>query len=294
MISVWFRLPFFLFLNEHPRLVPQTFSFPHKHILLLVPEAVGHVMHSLFCALQLLLDRICVVPFKSTPCVLQNSLLKCINQCHGNLFILVLVLGGKFLLSYYKFSLNYLKHFFFFWYFRKRMQIFVCKPQTMTVCHPCRLCLLLCLFMLRDHLHLVFQTCVRTLFPLRPPTKQAEGCDLQRGKSFHSWRCKNSLKTGTAESSLGVTDSDTSGLLNGPHQAANPLLSINHRSWGGLAGPWSFPRAKLRCSYKSLVAFVNINICGLPLLHLGMWETWLSVWCQFRFLFFNVVIVVHC
>lgn len=59
-------------------------------------------------------------------------------------------------------------------------------------------------------------------------------------------------------------------------------------------GPWSFPRAKLRSSYKSLVAFVNINICGLPLLHLGMWETWLSVWCQFRFLFFNVVIVVHC
>lgn len=82
---------FFLFLSEHPRLVPQTFSFPHKHIHLLVPEAVGHVMHSLFCALQLLLDRICVVPFKSTHCVLQNSHLKCINQCLGNLFIFVLL-----------------------------------------------------------------------------------------------------------------------------------------------------------------------------------------------------------
>lgn len=109
----------FLFLNEHPRLVPQTFSFPHKHIHLLVPEAVGHVMHSLFCALQLLLDRICVVPFKSTQCVLQNSHLKCINQCLGNLFILVLVLGGKFLLFYYKFSLI-TWNTFFFWCFRKK------------------------------------------------------------------------------------------------------------------------------------------------------------------------------
>lgn len=115
--------------------------------------------------------------------------------------------------------------------FRERMQIFTCQPQTVTTCHPCRLCVLLCFFMLCDHLHLVFfQTCVGTLFPLCSPTKQAERCDLQRGKLFHSWRCKNSLKTGRAESSLGVTDSDTSGLLNGPHQAANPLLSINHRS----------------------------------------------------------------
>lgn len=145
----------------------------------------------------------------------------------------------------------------------------------LTTCHPCWLCVLLCFFMLCDHLHLVFlKTCVGTFFPLCSTTKQAERCDLQRGKLFHSWRCKNSLKAGRAESSLGVTDSDTSGLLNGPHQAANPLLSINHRSWGGLAARWSFPRAKLRSSCKSLVAFVNINMCGSPLLHLGMWETW--------------------
>lgn len=151
----------FLFLNEHPRLVPQTFSFPHIHLL--VPEAVGHVMHSLFCTLQLLLDRICVVPFKSTHCVLQNSHLKCINQCLGNLFILVLVLGGKFLLFYYKFSLITWNTFFDV--LEKRMQIFMCKPQTVTVCQPCRLCLLLCLFMLRDPLHLVFLDLHTNPFP---------------------------------------------------------------------------------------------------------------------------------
>lgn len=128
----WFQCDFgclFLFLDEHPCLVPQTFSFPHKHIHLLVPEAVGHVMHSLFCALLLLLDRICVVPFKSTHCVLQNSHLKCINQCLGNLFILVLVLGGKFLLSYYKFSLNYLKHFFFFDILEKECRFSCASPK---------------------------------------------------------------------------------------------------------------------------------------------------------------------
>lgn len=101
----------------------------------------------------------------------------------------------------------------------------------------------LCVLILRDRLHLLFSDLHVNFSPLLA-NKTSRWVWFSTGQIISLPEVQNSPKPGRAES-LGVTGSDTSGLLNSPRKPSTPPLSINHRSWGGLAGQWSFLKAEV-------------------------------------------------